>query len=360
MLIVRTAFTRKNYSMLPALLGLMLACAPQAKTRSVTAVAPAIADEAPSEVMGMVNGREITFSDLPEKMHEAIADMDNEAAQRRLHLLWTGFERAIDERLMQAAAKKRGIRVADLLKAEVDEKFSPVTDADVKQFYEDAAGRIGVPFERAAPHIRNQLEDARKTDLRGSFMAQLRSGADIRYSLPVPVFSKRDVDTGGAPHKGKADAKVTIVEFSDFECPYCAEAKKVLDTLSAAYGDKVNIVYRDFPLGQHERAEPAAKAAQCAYEQDQFWKYHDLLFDNARDLEDDDLRKYALDLKLDMDAFDSCLASDRPGKQVARHKAAGALYGVDGTPALFINGTKLIGLLPTPLMRIIIDAELKR
>jgi len=157
---------------------------------------------------------------------------------------------------------------------------------------------------------------------------------------------------------GNDDAKVTVVEFSDFECPYCSRASQTLKKLRTLYPDTLRIAFRDFPLSQHKDAKPAAEAAQCAREQGKFWEYHDLLFENTRALSAPDLKSYAEKLELDLKVFAACLATDRPKKIVADNAEAARRFGVEGTPALFVNGIKLIGLLPLPLMQAIIDREL--
>jgi protein-disulfide isomerase len=160
------------------------------------------------------------------------------------------------------------------------------------------------------------------------------------------------------PALGPSSAKVTLVAYSDFQCPYCARARKVVEQLHELYPKELRIVFRHFPLAQHAQARPAAEAAECAEEQGKFWPYHDLLFDNPSALAKADLERYATDVKLDPNAFTTCLGSDRPKAVVAAAEAEGKRFGVQGTPALFLNGMKLIGLLPLPLLQALIDKEL--
>jgi protein-disulfide isomerase len=119
-------------------------------------------------------------------------------------------------------------------------------------------------------------------------------------------------------------------------------------------------VYRDFPLSQHPNARVAAEAAQCAHEQDKFWPFHDLLFDNQHALDRAALAKYAGEVALDVKSFEKCMDSERPKLAVKSSEELGRRYGVDGTPALFLNGMKLIGVMPLPLMKLLIERELER
>ena len=151
---------------------------------------------------------------------------------------------------------------------------------------------------------------------------------------------------------------VTLVEYSDFQCPYCAQASEVVKQLLEIYPNVLKVVFKDYPLPQHTQAYDASVAAHCAKEQNKFWPYHDLLFKNPQALGADDLKKYALDAGLDEKVFAECLGSGHTKVIVDAHKSEGEQLGVQGTPALFINGMKLIGLLPMPLLRAIIDREL--
>lgn len=160
--------------------------------------------------------------------------------------------------------------------------------------------------------------------------------------------------------KGNPEAKVTIVEFSDFQCPFCAivepTVKKVLET----YGDNVKFVYKNFPLPSHENAQPAALAALCAKDQGKFWEYHDTLFENQESLKVTDLKKYAADLGLKTQDFNGCLDNKKYQNQIQADLNEGNRVGVRGTPAFFINGRPLSGAQPLENFQAMIKEELKR
>lgn len=161
------------------------------------------------------------------------------------------------------------------------------------------------------------------------------------------------------PQKGPANAKVTIIEFSDFQCPFCARAQPTLEQIFQTYGSKVRLVYRDFPLSFHQNAQKAAEAAECADEQGKFWEYHDILFANQNALDTESLKKYAAELKLDSQKFNSCLDSGKYGQEVKKDFSDGQSAGVQGTPAFFINGRLVSGAQPFENFKAIIDEELK-
>jgi protein-disulfide isomerase len=161
------------------------------------------------------------------------------------------------------------------------------------------------------------------------------------------------------PFTGGANAKVVIVEFSDFQCPACGQAYPVLKQIKADYLDKIKLVYRDFPLSQHTFAFKAAEAANCANEQSQFWAYHDILFENQDNLGADALKQYAADLGLDTAKFNSCLDSGKYAQEVSNDLADGAAAGVSSTPTFFINNKRYSNM-PYAQFKQIIDAELAK
>lgn len=353
----------KKWILSIGLLPTAVACAaPQTKpVRATPAPAPkpvAEVEDKSNQRLGLVNRRPITRQDLDAEIQAELLDLENELEQRRLHLTWIGFEQELNQRLLEAEAERRSIKVAELmteLRAQAE-----VSDDEVRRLYEQNKDSIPVPFEEAAPTIRSQMESAAAERKVREFSEELREEAEVSYDLPIPDLPRYEVKEGEQPALGKDAAPVTIVEFSDFQCPYCQQASSMLKELRNSYGDRVRIVFRDFPLSQHPDARPAAAAAHCADEQGRFWDYHDVLFGNPQELGADKLKEYAGDLKLDLEAFESCLSSTRPEKAIVADESEAQRLGIQGTPAIFINGVKLIGLLPLPLMKSLIDHELER
>lgn len=175
---------------------------------------------------------------------------------------------------------------------------------------------------------------------------------------PTPtVDMKKLVDDD--PAKGPANAKVTIVEFSDYQCPYCGRVEPTVKQILSTYGDKVRFVYRDFPLSSlHQNAQKASEASECADKQGKFWEYHDKLYQNQSALDVTSLKKYAADLKLDTTKFNQCLDSGEMTAEVQKDEQDGVTAGVDGTPSFFINGESIVGAQPFEAFKAIIDAKL--
>jgi protein-disulfide isomerase len=187
-----------------------------------------------------------------------------------------------------------------------------------------------------------------------AFIDRLKKELNVKVALKAP---RHEVAAEG-PSKGPATAPITIVEFSDFECPFCVKAEDTVKKVLDAYPGKIRLVYRDFPLPFHPSAQKAAEAAQCAGDQGKYWDMHEKLFANQKALEPAALKGYAKDLKLDQAKFDKCLDSGEKAKVVETNKKAGEKLGVTGTPAFFINGIQLTGAQPFEEFKSVIDQEL--
>jgi len=177
---------------------------------------------------------------------------------------------------------------------------------------------------------------------------------------PTPVTVTRyDVPEDNDPSTGPADAEIVIIEFSDYQCPYCKKwHDEVFSQLLAEYPDKIRFVYRDFPLGGHPEAIPAAVAANCAGEQDKYWEYHTALFSYQYDLGSEAYNQYAIDLGLDVDAFNQCIQENRYYDEVVADYEYAANLGIQATPTFFINGIPVEGALPFDSFKQLIDMEL--
>jgi protein-disulfide isomerase len=172
---------------------------------------------------------------------------------------------------------------------------------------------------------------------------------------------RTEIATAGYPARGPATAQVTIVEFSDFECPFCGRLFPTLKAVEKIYVGRVRIVYRQFPLRKlHPRAQKAAEASLCAGEQGRFWEMHDSMFSDQEHLTVDALKARAVELKLDTATFNACLDSGKEVAAVDRDIVDGARAGVTGTPTLFINGRKLVGNQPFAAIQAVIEDELQR
>ena len=235
--------------------------------------------------------------------------------------------------------------------------IQPISDADIEAFYEANQAQMQAPLEVMKPQIAGYLEQQQAGELTRAFLTSLEDKYEVtRFLQPLRL----DVAAEDSPRIGPADAPITIIEFSDFQCPYCTMAAETVREVRAKYGDKVSVVYRHFPLPMHRQAGKASEASECAHDQGRFWDYHDALFADQRPWSEADLMRYATDLKLDMGAFETCLTSSAKASVVVDDVADGRLVGMSGTPGFYINGIVLSGAQPLSAFDEVISSELRR
>ena len=300
--------------------------------------APALAADLP-EVVATVHDQPISAQELSASMRGQLLQMDME----RYEAMKAQLDTLVAERLIALEAAARGVSVAELERVEIFAKMEPVTPEQVRSFYDGNKERLQRPFEelegRITAHLQRQAEFRR----RAALGRELRQRYPVRIALAPP---RADVSADDDPFMGPPDAPVTLIEFSDFQCPYCRRVQGVLKRLMTAYHGQLKLVFRDFPLRQiHPEAQKAAEAAQCANDQGQFWPYHDLLF-AVTELGIADLKQYAVELGLDAEQFNTCLDSDKYSQEVQKDMDDAIAVGVNATPSFFVNGLPIHGAVP--------------
>lgn len=330
----------------------------RADTGTKTPGTPAPAEpSAASEAAAMVNGAPITMTDLEiwikdDLYRRETADKNPTAL---FELRSDALERMISERLLEAEAKQRGLSVDALLQQETA-KAAPVDDERVKAFFEENKARVGnQTLEQLAPRIRQHLEQEARNETVKKLVGGLREAAGVTIALEQP---RTQVAADGVS-RGPADAPITIIEFSDYECPFCRRAEPTLKDVLARYPEQVRFVYRHFPLEMHSRARPAAEAAVCAAEQGRFWEFHEKVFSGSG-FEESDFERYVVEIGIDPVKWKECRSTGRATSKVDADTAAGRAAGVSGTPAFFINGIMISGARPVEAFTKVIDAELAR
>lgn len=231
------------------------------------------------------------------------------------------------------------------IQAEISEKdFS----ASIEKYLQSDAGvaKIGSALERYF----------QKKQMEASKQQEDQAKADLEEQFKNPV----KMDIGKSPVKGPASAKVTIFEFSDFQCPYCKRGRDTMDEMLKAYPNDVKVVFKHFPLSFHKEAEPAARASWAAQQQGKFWEYHDILFNNQDKLGADYYLATARELKLDEAKFKADMNSDAAGKQVKEDNDLGSKNGIQGTPGFFVNGVAVKGAYPPAHFKQIVDRWLNK
>jgi protein-disulfide isomerase len=248
-----------------------------------------------------------------------------------------------------------------LLDAEVTSKVGLVTEQEIEKFYQENKAQIKGEQGQVREQIRSYLQNQKLNAKRDEFLKSLRSQAKVVINLKPPPVLRVEISADGAPFKGPAKAPVTIVEFSDFHCPFCRRVIPTLTQIESKYGDKIKLVFRDFPIeGLHPGATKAHEAARCANEQGKFWPYHDKLFAGPPKSSPEIFKAFAKELGLDVASFETCFDAGKYQADIKKDIEEGNRVGVTGTPAFFINGRLISGAQPLEAFARIIDDELSR
>ncbi len=296
---------------------------------------------APGTVIVSVNGQPLRIETINERMKAYIFKMEARiySAQKQ------ALDRRVNDALIIAEAKKRNIGPEEIVRTEITEKLKPVPDAEVAKFYEENKTRINGDFASTKSQIASYLQAQQEEKLEKDLAARLRTGAKVQILLKEPVPPQFNVIAGKGVSRGNINAAVKIIEFTDFQCSACGAMYPVLEEVLKSYGNRVYFEVRNFPLTSlHANAMRAAQAAAAANAQGKFWEYIDFLFKNQTALDDESLKKYATQAGLDRKRFDADLDSGRFDETIRRDIEEGELYGIEGTPTIYINGTMLMTL----------------
>lgn len=310
------------------------------------------------EVLASIGEETIDLEDLKSEIATELRAAEFEYNKKHHQLIEATLKKKVRERLLAKFSGDAEVDSVVYLRDEVHAKVS-VSDEDVDAFYQQNRARMQErTLEQMAPQIREYLLSDAKARAEVDFYSGLEERYDVSYALePFRV----EIETEGHPSVGPSNAKVTLVEFSDFQCPFCSKFNATLNIIKKKYPEDVRVVFRQFPLAMHADAQKAAEASLCAEAQGKFWQMHDLMFAEQSQLSVDKLKEKAVRLELDSEKFNECLDSAASRDRVLRDVQDGAAFGVSGTPALFINGRPMDGgALPLEAIGEIIDQELKQ
>ena len=290
-----------------------------------------------TSVVVTIAGQPITAALMLERLKPIIYNMKLEVYE----VTKQRVDQLVDDMLLLDEAKRRQIGPEEIVRAEISDKVKSPSEEEVAKFYSENKARISGDLNSVRNQLVAYLQNESRQRLEKDLSARLRKGADIRWLLAEPVQPVQNISVDDDPARGDANAPVTIVEFTDFQCPACAAMHPVLEEVLKSYGNKVRFVVRDFPLNQHENARKAAEAANAANAQGKFFEYISVLFKNQKALDVPSLKKYASELGLDRARFDAALDRGLFAAEVKKDVADGELYGVGSTPTIFVNGVQL-------------------
>jgi protein-disulfide isomerase len=316
----------------------------------------------PNAPVARIGSQTISARELDESVKKELAQLDQQYQEQRYQLRKQGLENMLRRRAFETKAKALNLSTEDLVNKEIADKIPTPSDEEIRALYEraKAGGQQLPPFDQVKGDIARFIKSQKGQGALVEYYETLKKEQGIEMLLPPYEAPKVAVDATG-PSKGPATAPITIVEFSDYECPFCVKAEPTVKALLAKYPDKIKLVFRDFPLPMHPRAPKAAEAAHCAGDQGKYWEMHEKLFSNAQKLEVNDLKAHAREIQgIDGAKFDRCLDSNEKAQLVEKNRKAGEEAGVSGTPAFFINGRLISGAQPLEAFTAIVDQELKK
>jgi protein-disulfide isomerase len=300
-------------------------------------------------VLVEINGTKLTVADLERQRPGSLFQARNsyyEATQKAV-------QDYIEDYLLRNQAEKEGVTLEQLLERHVTSTLPPDPPEEALKVYYEGVDTTQ-PYEAVRNQILESIRQRRLARAKNAYVESLRSKAEISILLKPP---RAEIAYRDAPVRGSENAPVTIIEYADYECPYCQETQPALDKLEAEYKGKLAFVFKDTPLPMHSHAEKAAEAAHCAGAQGKYWEYHDLLF-KERQLEVPQLKEAARELKLDGQAFDQCLDSNSQADLVRTQLNEASRLGLQGTPSFFINGRFFSGAMSYDKLREIVEQEL--
>lgn len=290
-----------------------------------------------SSVVATVGGQPLKAENLIERLKPIVYRMKLEAYE----LTKQRVDQLVDDTLLLAEASRRQIGPEEIIRSEISDKVRNPTEEELNKFYTENKARISGDLNSIRNQLVTYLQNESRQRLEKELSERLRKGADIRWMLTEPAQPIQNISVDDDPARGDANAAVTVIEFTDFQCPACAAMHPVLEEVLKSYGNKVRFVVRDFPLNQHENARKAAEAANAANAQGKFFEYITVLFKNQKALDTPSLKKYASELGLDRARFDAALDRGVYAAEVEKDVTDGEIYGVGSTPTIFINGVPL-------------------
>jgi len=309
----------------------------------------ALANDA-SLVVAQVGGRPVTRGELEQ---QGAADL----LQARYKYYLTekaALDKLIDEDVLDNEARREKVTVNQLLDNHAAKRVKDPSEDQLEVFYEGL--QSDQPYSAMRPQILDRIRQLRRAKAGTDYIKELRKKADVHIALEPPAVSIGSIE---APTTGPSDAPIRIVEFADYQCPYCKKvASELKQLVDGTFAGKASLTFADFPLPMHAHAEKAAEAARCAGDQGKYWEYHDGLFDHQNALEVSDLKALAGTLKLNQEKFGHCLDSGGQAPAIAKTLAEGKKLGLTGTPSFVINGRFISGATDSETLRDLIEQEL--
>lgn len=337
-----------------------LAAVKAAKTEKSAKSGKAPVAESPNMPVAKIGNSTITLKELDASAKGEMDQLQQAVEERKAQIREHALDALIIEKLVSTKAKSLGKTPEAYMKEQVEDKVTAPTETEISATYEQAKARNAnlPPMSQLKDQIVSFLKQQKAQTAQDDFNKKLKAEAKVQVLLKSPHAAPVQVEAKGEM-KGPADAKVTIVAFSDYQCPFCSRGEESIAEVMKAYPTQVKLYFRDYPLPMHTDAPKASEAAHCAKDQGKYWEMHDKLFANQKSLKVEDLKKYAKEVGVsDTAKFAKCLDSGEKKHIVDESMEAGRKLNVNGTPAFFVNGILLSGAQPFEKFKQIIDEQL--
>ena len=296
---------------------------------------PAMAADLP---LFRFNGFDYNKSELPANLRSQLFELEQETHEKLQQLIDT----AVLDIYLQEEAERSGKSIDELRK-----QLLSVEEPDeiiVKEFYEANKQRIQAPFEQVRERLKQYMMQQQYQRRQSALLTEVKQKYPLEILVPAPIAPRIEIATEGFPSKGDADAKVTIVEFADYQCPHCRKASFAVKQVMEKYADQVKLVYMDQPIINKRGLDSRtlSEGAVCADQQGKFWAYHDLVFQRQAELRPDSMPELVQQLELNQEAFQKCFEAAETKAKVAKSKAEALRIGVTSTPTFFVNGKLIV------------------
>lgn len=349
-----------KYSLVVISLLTLLASAQTLAAKAKAAKTEKSVAESPNMPVAKIGNTTITLKELDASAKSEIDQLQRAVQERKAQIREHALDALITEKLVASKAKSLGKTPEAYMKEQVEDKVTAPTETEISATYEQAKSRNAnlPPMASLKDQIVSFLKQQKAQAAQDAFNKTLRAEAKVQVLLKAPHAAPVQVEAKGEM-RGPADAKVTIVAFSDYQCPFCSRGEESIAEVMKAYPSEVKLYFRDYPLPMHTDAPKAAEAAHCAKDQGKYWEMHDKLFANQKALKVEDLKTYAKEVGVsDAAKFAKCLDSGEKKHIVDESMEAGRKLNVNGTPAFFVNGILLSGAQPFEKFKQVIDEQL--
>jgi protein-disulfide isomerase len=337
----------------------LAACSEASPDNAQAASATKGSDPAIPQVLATIGTEEVTLDDVRARAGDRLDQLETQYLKSRSKTVEDALQEIMRERVIIAEANKTGKTIEDLVLAEAGGTYDP-TDVEIESWYNENKARLGT---RTLDEVRAQIGDLLRKKRRDDAADKLQNRLNAERKVAIKFQPYRlSFANEGAPTLGKAGAPVTLVEFSDFQCPFCRQFAPTLHQLDKNFGDKLQIVYRQYPIPSlHPNAFKAAEASLCAHDQGKFWALHDMMFGEQDRLSVTDLKEKAKRLGMDTAKFNTCLDTGKYTEQVQKDSQEAVRSGATGTPAVYVNGVEVPGgAVPYSTIAAAIERELAR